>query len=120
MLRVGSIGADAMRSPVAEVSGVPFLTASACDPSPPLSCRMRSGGRFRDEIVRGIEMARRPHDEAPLIMRVACAALGDPAVDEARDVDMASLSPTIAPGAFRQIPAARRPASECDQRNAAS
>ncbi|MCK0167320.1 inositol 2-dehydrogenase [Jannaschia sp. S6380] len=104
-LRAGAIGA------------VEIVTISSRDPAPPpLDYIAASGGIFRDMMIHDFDMARFLLEEEPVQVFATGAALVDPAIGQAGDVDTAAAILTTASGRICQISNSRRAAYGYDQR----
>jgi len=87
------------------------------DPAPPpISYIERSGGLFRDMAIHDLDMARFLLGEEPAEVRAVGAALVDPAIGRAGDVDTATILLTTASGRSATILNSRRAAYGYDQR----
>lgn len=100
-----------------EVGKLEILTITSRDPSPPpLSYITRSGGLFRDMMIHDFDMACWLLGEAPIEVYATAAALVDPAIGAAGDVDTAAVILKTASGAMCQISNSRRAVYGYDQR----
>lgn len=91
------------------------LTSRGPQP-PPLSYVKVSGGQFRDQTIHFFDLARWIAAEDPVEVYAAGAALVDPAIGEAGDVDTSMLILTMASGALCHIDNSRRCAYGYDER----
>lgn len=99
------------------IGGVEIVTLTSRDPSPPpVSYIERSGGLFRDMMIHDFDMARFLMDEEFIRLHAVGAALVDPAIGAAGDVDTAAVILTTASGRICQISNSRRAAYGYDQR----
>jgi len=74
-----------------EIGSVEIVTILSRDPSPPpISYIKSSGGIFRDMMIHDLDMARFLLGEEPVSVFAVGAALVDPAIGEAGDVDTES------------------------------
>lgn len=104
-LRAGSIG---------EIELVVILSR---DPAPPpISYIERSGGIFRDMTIHDLDMARFLLAEEPVRVFATGAALVDPAIGAAGDVDTAAVTLETRSGRICQISNSRRASYGYDQR----
>jgi myo-inositol 2-dehydrogenase/D-chiro-inositol 1-dehydrogenase len=104
-LRDGAIGA------------VEIVTILSRDPAPPpVAYIARSGGLFRDMMIHDFDMARFLLGEEPVEVQAMGAALVDPAIGEAGDVDTAVVQLRTAAGRLCQISNSRRATYGYDQR----
>lgn len=104
-LRAGEIG-------VAEI-----VTILSRDPAPPpLGYIKSSGGIFRDMMIHDFDMARFLLGEEPVQVFASGAALVDPEIGKAGDVDTAAVLLTTASGRIAQISNSRRASYGYDQR----
>jgi myo-inositol 2-dehydrogenase/D-chiro-inositol 1-dehydrogenase len=87
------------------------------DPSPPpVSYIARSGGLFRDMMIHDLDLARHLLGEEPVEVHAVGAALVDPAIGEAGDVDTAAVMLKTAFGRIATITNSRRATYGYDQR----
>jgi myo-inositol 2-dehydrogenase/D-chiro-inositol 1-dehydrogenase len=91
------------------------LTSRGPQP-PPLSYVKVSGGQFRDQTIHFFDLARWIAAEDPVEVYATGAALVDPAIGEAGDVDTSMLILTMASGALCHIDNSRRSAYGYDER----
>lgn len=91
------------------------LTSRGPQP-PPLSYVKVSGGQFRDQTIHFFDLARWIAGEDPVEVYATGAALIDPAIGEAGDVDTSMLILTMASGALCHIDNSRRSAYGYDER----
>ncbi len=100
-----------------EIGSVELVTILSRDPSPPpISYIERSGGIFRDMMIHDFDMARFLLGEDAVTVFAVGAALVDPAIGTAGDVDTAAVTLTTASGAICQITNSRRATYGYDQR----
>lgn len=100
-----------------EIGDVEIVTILSRDPSPPpVSYIKSSGGLFRDMMIHDLDMARFLLGEEPVSVYAVGAALVDPAIGEAGDVDTAAVILTTASGKICQISNSRRASYGYDQR----
>ncbi len=100
-----------------EIGDVEIVTILSRDPSPPpISYIESSGGIFRDMMIHDFDMARFLLQEEPVQVFAVGAALVDPAIGAAGDVDTAAVTLTTASGKICQISNSRRAAYGYDQR----
>jgi len=87
------------------------------DPSPPpVSYIARSGGLFRDMMIHDLDLARHLLGEEPVEVHAVGAALVDPAIGAAGDVDTAAVMLKTAFGRIATITNSRRATYGYDQR----
>jgi myo-inositol 2-dehydrogenase/D-chiro-inositol 1-dehydrogenase len=87
------------------------------DPSPPpVSYIERSGGLFRDMMIHDFDMARFVLGEEPIAVSAFAAALVDPAIGKAGDVDTAVVILQARSGKVAEISNSRRATYGYDQR----
>ncbi len=99
------------------IGAVELVTITSRDPAPPpVSYIARSGGLFRDMMIHDFDMARFLMGEEFVRLHAVGAALVDPAIGEAGDVDTAAVILTTASGRICQISNSRRAAYGYDQR----
>lgn len=100
-----------------EIGDVEIVTILSRDPgAPPVSYIKSSGGIFRDMMIHDFDMARFLLGEEPVQVFAVGAALVDPAIGEAGDVDTAAVTLTTASGKICQISNSRRASYGYDQR----
>lgn len=100
-----------------EIGRAEIVTIQSRDPSPPpLSYIQASGGLFRDMMIHDLDMARFLLGEDPVSVYSVGAALVDPEIGRAGDVDTAAVTLTTASGAKCQITNSRRASYGYDQR----
>ena len=100
-----------------DIGAVEIVTIQSRDPSPPpVSYIKSSGGLFRDMMIHDLDMARFLLGEEPTSVYAVGAALVDPAIGEAGDVDTAAVTLTTASGKICQISNSRRASYGYDQR----
>jgi len=100
-----------------EVGAVEIVTILSRDPNPPpLSYIKTSGGIFRDMMIHDFDMARFLLGEEPVQVFAVGAALVDPEIGTAGDVDTAAVTLTTASGKICQISNSRRASYGYDQR----
>ena len=100
-----------------DIGAVEIVTIQSRDPSPPpVSYIKSSGGLFRDMMIHDLDMARFLLGEEPISVYAVGAALVDPAIGEAGDVDTAAVTLTTASGKICQISNSRRASYGYDQR----
>ena len=99
------------------IGAVELVTITSRDPAPPpVSYIARSGGLFRDMMIHDFDMARFLMGEEFVRLHAVGAALVDPAIGAAGDVDTAAVILTTASGRICQISNSRRAAYGYDQR----
>jgi myo-inositol 2-dehydrogenase / D-chiro-inositol 1-dehydrogenase len=91
------------------------LTSRGPQP-PPISYVKVSGGQFRDQTIHFFDLACWLVDEAPVEVYATGAALIDPAIGEAGDVDTSMLIMKMPSGALCHIDNSRRSAYGYDER----
>jgi myo-inositol 2-dehydrogenase/D-chiro-inositol 1-dehydrogenase len=91
------------------------LTSRAQEP-PPISYVKVSGGQFRDQTIHFFDLARWIAGEDPVEVYATGAALIDPAIGEAGDVDTSMLILKLPGGALCHIDNSRRSAYGYDER----
>ncbi len=91
------------------------LTSRGPQP-PPISYVKVSGGQFRDQTIHFFDLACWIADEAPIEVYATGAALIDPAIGEAGDVDTSMLILKMPSGALCHIDNSRRSAYGYDER----
>ncbi|WP_375279723.1 inositol 2-dehydrogenase [Pseudooctadecabacter sp.] len=100
-----------------EIGSVEIVTILSRDPSPPpISYITSSGGIFRDMMIHDLDMARFLLGEEPVQVFAVGAALVDPEIGKAGDVDTAAVTLTAASGKICQISNSRRATYGYDQR----
>lgn len=100
-----------------EIGEVELVTILSRDPSaPPVDYIKTSGGLFRDMMIHDLDMARFLLGEEPVSVMAMGAALTDPAIAEAGDVDTAGVMLRTASGKICQISNSRRATYGYDQR----
>ena len=100
-----------------DIGAVEIVTIQSRDPSPPpVSYIKSSGGLFRDMMIHDLDMARFLLGEEPTGVYAVGAALVDPVIGEAGDVDTAAVTLTTASGKICQISNSRRASYGYDQR----
>jgi len=100
-----------------DIGAVEMVAITSRDPAPPpVSYIARSGGLFRDMMIHDFDMARFVMGEDFVRLHAVGAALVDPAIGEAGDVDTAAVILTTASGRICQISNSRRAAYGYDQR----
>jgi myo-inositol 2-dehydrogenase/D-chiro-inositol 1-dehydrogenase len=83
---------------------------------PPISYVKVSGGQFRDQTIHFFDLACWLVDEAPVEVYATGAALVDPAIGEAGDIDTSMLILKMPSGALCHIDNSRRTAYGYDER----
>jgi myo-inositol 2-dehydrogenase / D-chiro-inositol 1-dehydrogenase len=83
---------------------------------PPISYVKVSGGQMRDQTIHFFDMLRWLTNDEPVEVYTVGAALVDPAIGEAGDVDTSIVSLRMASGALCQIDSSRRTAYGYDER----
>ncbi|MEL6959088.1 MAG: inositol 2-dehydrogenase [Pseudomonadota bacterium] len=100
-----------------DIGQVELVTILSRDPSPPpIDYIKTSGGLFRDMMIHDLDMARFLLGAEPVSVYAVGAALVDPAIGKAGDVDTAAVTLTTAEGAICQISCSRRATYGYDQR----
>lgn len=100
-----------------QIGDVEIVTILSRDPAPPpIKYIKSSGGIFRDMMIHDFDMARFLLGEEPVSVFAVGAALVDPAIGEAGDVDTAAVTLTTASGKICQISNSRRASYGYDQR----
>lgn len=100
-----------------DIGAVELVTITSRDPAPPpISYIERSGGLFRDMMIHDFDMARFLMGEEFVRLHAMGAALVDPAIGAAGDVDTAAVVLTTETGRICQISNSRRAAYGYDQR----
>jgi myo-inositol 2-dehydrogenase / D-chiro-inositol 1-dehydrogenase len=92
-----------------------FLTSRGPTP-PPISYVKVSGGQLRDQTIHFFDLACWIADEAPLEVYATGAALVDPAIGEAGDVDTSMVVMKMPSGAIVNIDSSRRTGYGYDER----
>jgi myo-inositol 2-dehydrogenase/D-chiro-inositol 1-dehydrogenase len=112
-----NFGALKRRLDGGEVGEVELVTIISRDPAPPpVSYIERSGGIFRDMMIHDFDMARFLVGEEFVTIQALGAALVDPAIGTAGDVDTAAVQMQTASGKIAVITNSRRAAYGYDQR----
>lgn len=100
-----------------QIGEVEIITIQSRDPSPPpISYIESSGGLFRDMMIHDLDMARFLMGEEFTRIYAVGAALVDPEIGKAGDVDTAAVTLTTASGKICQITNSRRANYGYDQR----
>ncbi len=100
-----------------EVGAIEMLHLTARGPTPPpISYIKVSGGQFRDQTIHFFDLLCWITGEAPVEVYAAGAALIDPAIGAAGDVDTSMLILTMPNGALCHIDNSRRAAYGYDER----
>ncbi|HEU0294324.1 MAG TPA: inositol 2-dehydrogenase [Anaerolineales bacterium] len=100
-----------------EIGQLEMIHITARDPKPPpLSYIKISGGQLRDQTIHFFDMLRWLAGEDPVEVYAAGAALVDPAIGEAGDVDTSMLILKFASGALCHINCSRRADYGYDER----
>ena len=100
-----------------EIGAVEIVTILSRDPNPPpINYIQSSGGIFRDMMIHDFDMARFLLGEEPVQVFAVGAALVDPEIGKAGDVDTAAVTLTTASGKICQISNSRRATYGYDQR----
>jgi len=100
-----------------EAGAIEIVSVISRDPSPPpVDYVKRSGGLFRDMMIRDFDMARFLLAEEPVEVFALGSALVDPAIGQAGDVDTAAVLMRTASGKIAQISNSRRASYGYDQR----
>ena len=100
-----------------EIGEVEIVTILSRDPNPPpISYIKSSGGIFRDMMIHDFDMARFLLGEEPVQIFAVGAALVDPEIGKAGDVDTAAVTMKTASGKVCQISNSRRASYGYDQR----
>ena len=100
-----------------DIGAVEIVTILSRDPAPPpVSYIKSSGGIFRDMMIHDFDMARFLLGEDPISVFATGAALVDPEIGKAGDVDTAAVVLTTASGKICQISNSRRATYGYDQR----
>lgn len=99
-----------------EIGKLEMMHITARDPKPPaLSYVKVSGGQYRDQTIHFFDMLRWLAGEDPVEVYATGAALVDPAIGEAGDVDTSMLILKFASGALCHINCSRRAAYGYDE-----
>tara|TARA_R110002073_G_scaffold22414_12_gene77495 strand:+ start:13291 stop:14286 length:996 start_codon:yes stop_codon:yes gene_type:complete len=109
----------ALRARIAagDIGDPELVTITSRDPAPPpITYIRRSGGLFRDMMIHDFDMARFLMHEEFVRLHAVGAALVDPAIGAAGDVDTAAVILTTQTGRICQISNSRRAAYGYDQR----
>ena len=94
-----------------------IVTILSRDPAPPpIDYIERSGGLFRDMMIHDLDMARFLLGDEPIEVQASAAALVDPAIAAAGDIDTAVVTLRTASGRLCQISNSRRASYGYDQR----
>lgn len=100
-----------------QIGDVEIVTILSRDPSPPpVEYIKSSGGIFRDMMIHDLDMARFLLGEEPVKIYAVGAALVDPEIGAAGDVDTAAVTLTTRSGKICQISNSRRATYGYDQR----
>jgi len=100
-----------------EIGKLEMMHITARDPKPPaLSYVKVSGGQYRDQTIHFFDMLRWLANEDPVDVYAAGAALVDPAIGEAGDVDTSMLILKFPSGALCHINCSRRTNYGYDER----
>ena len=100
-----------------EIGKLEMMHITARDPKPPaLSYVKVSGGQYRDQTIHFFDMLRWLAGEDPVEVYATGAALVDPAIAEAGDVDTSMLILKFPSGAFCHINCSRRTGYGYDER----
>lgn len=100
-----------------QIGDTEIITIQSRDPSPPpVSYIKSSGGIFRDMMIHDLDMARFLLGENPTRVYAIGAALVDPEIGNAGDVDTAAVTLSTASGKICQITNSRRASYGYDQR----
>ena len=112
-----NFAAIAARIGAGEIGAVEIVTILSRDPAPPPPSYIAgSGGIFRDMMIHDFDMARFLLGEEPVSVYAVGAALVDPEIGEAGDVDTAAVTLTTPAGRICQISNSRRARYGYDQR----
>jgi myo-inositol 2-dehydrogenase / D-chiro-inositol 1-dehydrogenase len=99
------------------IGDIEIVQITSRDPSPPpVSYIERSGGLFRDMMIHDFDMARFVLGEEPIAVSAFGAALVDPAIGKAGDVDTAVVILQTRSGKVAEISNSRRATYGYDQR----
>lgn len=100
-----------------EIGRLEMMHITARDPKPPsLDYVKVSGGQYRDQTIHFFDMTRWLANEDPVEVYAAGAALVDPAIGEAGDVDTSMLILKLPSGAMCHINCSRRADYGYDER----
>lgn len=100
-----------------EIGRLEMMHITARDPKPPTLAYIKtSGGQFRDQTIHFFDMLRWLAGENPVEVYATGAALVDPAIDEAGDVDTSMLILKFPSGALCHINCSRRADYGYDER----
>lgn len=100
-----------------EIGKLEMMHITARDPRPPALAYVKvSGGQFRDQTIHFFDMARWLANEDPVEVYAAGAALVDPAIGAAGDVDTSMLILKLPSGAMCHINCSRRADYGYDER----
>lgn len=100
-----------------EIGKLEMMHITARDPKPPPLAYVKvSGGQYRDQTIHFFDMLRWLADEDPVEVYAAGAALVDPAIGEAGDVDTSMLVLKFPSGALCHINCSRRADYGYDER----
>ena len=100
-----------------EIGKLEMMHITARDPKPPALAYVKvSGGQFRDQTIHFFDMTRWLANEDPVEVYAAGAALVDPAIGEAGDVDTSMLILKFPSGAMCHINCSRRADYGYDER----
>jgi myo-inositol 2-dehydrogenase/D-chiro-inositol 1-dehydrogenase len=100
-----------------EVGKVEIVQLTSRDPKPPpISYVKVSGGQLRDQTIHFFDLLRWLTNDEPVEVYAIGAALVDPAIGEAGDIDTSIVSLRMASGALCQIDSSRRAAYGYDER----
>jgi myo-inositol 2-dehydrogenase / D-chiro-inositol 1-dehydrogenase len=100
-----------------EVGKVEIVQLTSRGPKPPpISYVKVSGGQLRDQTIHFFDLLRWLTNDEPVEVYAIGAALVDPAIGEAGDVDTSIVSLRMASGALGQIDSSRRAAYGYDER----
>jgi myo-inositol 2-dehydrogenase/D-chiro-inositol 1-dehydrogenase len=107
----------AAKEGVAGIGNVELVQMATRGPSvPPIAYIKVSGGQFRDQTIHFFDMLRWVTNDEPVEVYADGAALADPAVGGAGDVDTSMLMLKMKSGAFANIDNSRRAAFGYDER----
>ena len=100
-----------------EIGRLEMIHITARDPRPPALAYVKvSGGQYRDQTIHFFDMLRWLANEDPIEVYAAGAALVDPAIGEAGDVDTSMLILKFPSGAMCHINCSRRADYGYDER----
>ena len=100
-----------------EIGKLEMMHITARDPKPPALAYVKvSGGQYRDQTIHFFDMTRWLANEDPVEVYAAGAALVDPAIGEAGDVDTSMLILKFSSGAMCHINCSRRADYGYDER----